>query len=63
VAVRLDTVRTAGCDPAQVVLAAAAGDIDTVLVDGRAVVQSGQHVLGDVGRLLTSAVATARSSP
>ena len=38
VAVRLDTVRTAGCDPAQIVFAAGAADIDTVLVDGRAIV-------------------------
>lgn len=59
VAVRVDTVRTAGADPAQIVLAAGAPDVDTVVVDGRVVVQDGRHVLGDVGRLLTDAVAAA----
>lgn len=52
VAVRLDSVRTAGADPAQVLFAAAARDVDTVVVDGRAVVRHGEHVLGDIGRLL-----------
>jgi formiminoglutamate deiminase len=56
VAVRLDSVRTAGCDPEQVVLAASAADVCTVVVDGTVVVQDGQHVLGDVGRLLASAI-------
>jgi formiminoglutamate deiminase len=57
VAVRLDTPRTAGCEPEQVVLAASAADVDTVLVDGRTVVRGGQHVLGDVGALLVGAIA------
>jgi formiminoglutamate deiminase len=57
VAVRLDTPRTAGADPAQVVLAASAADVDTVVVDGRVVVRGGRHVLGDVGRLLHEAIA------
>ena len=57
VAVRLDTVRTAGTDPAQVLLAATAADVDTVVVDGRTVVSAGQHVLGDVGHLLRAAIA------
>jgi formiminoglutamate deiminase len=56
VAVRLDTVRTAGVDPAQVVLAATAADIDTVIVDGSVVVRSGEHRLGDVGELLRDAI-------
>jgi formiminoglutamate deiminase len=56
VAVRLDSPRTAGCAPDQVVMAAAAPDVHTVIVDGRVVVSDGQHVLGDVGRLLTSAI-------
>ena len=56
VAVRLDSVRTAGADPAQVVLVAGAPDVDTVLTDGRIVVRGGEHVLGDVGRLLTDAI-------
>ncbi|SER85256.1 formimidoylglutamate deiminase [Actinokineospora terrae] len=56
VAVRLDTVRTAGSAPEQVVLAATASDVDTVVIDGRVVVRSGEHVLGDVGRLLAEVV-------
>ena len=56
VAVRLDTVRTAGSDPAQVLLSATAADIDTVVVDGAVVVEGGQHRLGDVGRLLHDAI-------
>lgn len=56
VAVRLDTVRTAGALPSQVILAATAADIDTVLIDGRAVVTGGRHHLGDVGALLAEAI-------
>ncbi|MGO0575872.1 formimidoylglutamate deiminase [Ornithinimicrobium panacihumi] len=56
VAVRDDTVRTAGAHPAQILLAATAADVDTVVVDGRTVVAGGQHVLGDVGRLLQDAI-------
>jgi formiminoglutamate deiminase len=56
VAVRLDTVRTAGGDPAQVLLSATAADVDTVVVDGREVVSGGRHRLGDVGRLLGNAI-------
>jgi formiminoglutamate deiminase len=58
VAVRLDSVRTAGVDPAQAVYAATAADIDTVIVGGREVVRSGQHVLGGVGSQLNQAIAT-----
>jgi formiminoglutamate deiminase len=56
VAVRLDSPRTAGCAPDQLVLAAGAADVHTVVVDGRVVVSDGQHVLGDVGRLLAAAI-------
>ncbi|MFP5335091.1 MAG: formimidoylglutamate deiminase [Actinomycetes bacterium] len=56
VAVRLDTVRTAGANPAQVVMAAGAPDVDTVVVGGRVVVEGGVHRLGDVGRLLAGAI-------
>ena len=56
VAVRLDTPRTAGCAPDQVVMAAGAADVHTVVVDGRVIVSGGQHVLGDVGRLLAAAI-------
>jgi cytosine/adenosine deaminase-related metal-dependent hydrolase len=57
VAVRLDTVRTAGIDPAQVVMAATAADVHTVIVDGRLVVEQGRHRLGDIGRQLAEAIA------
>ena len=56
VAVRLDTPRTAGADPAQILLAASGADVDTVVVGGRTVVTGGRHVLGDVGRLLQEAI-------
>jgi formiminoglutamate deiminase len=57
VAVALDTPRTAGCTPGQVVMAATAADVRTVVADGRVVVRDGGHVLGDVGRLLAGVVA------
>ena len=57
VAIKLDTARTAGIDPAQVVLAATSADIDTVVVGGRTVVSGGRHILGDVGPLLADAIA------
>jgi cytosine/adenosine deaminase-related metal-dependent hydrolase len=56
VCVRSDTVRTAGADPAQILLAATAADIDSVWVDGTPVVSGGAHRLGDVGGLLSSAI-------
>ncbi|MBL8928436.1 MAG: formimidoylglutamate deiminase [Pseudonocardia sp.] len=56
VAVRLDTPRTAGADPGQVMLAASAADVDTVVVDGDVVVSGGRHLLGDVGALLQAAI-------
>ena len=57
VAVRLDSPRTAGAAPAQLVMTAGTADVHTVVVDGRVVVSGGQHVLGDVGRLLADAIA------
>jgi len=56
VALRLDTVRTAGAQPQQALLVATASDVDTVLVDGRVVVEGGRHRLGDVAHLLTDAL-------
>jgi formiminoglutamate deiminase len=56
VAVRTDTARTAGCAPGQLVMAASAADVHAVVVDGRVVVSDGQHILGDVGRLLRNAI-------
>ena len=66
VAVRLDSVRTAGyggrVDLAapMVVFAAGAADVDTVVASGDLVVEGGRHRrLGDVAGLLESAVAAA----
>jgi formiminoglutamate deiminase len=59
VAVHLDSVRTAGSEPAQVLFAATAADVDTVLVDGRPVVAGGKHMLGEVGPLLADAIEAA----
>ena len=56
VAVRMDSPRTAGSLASQVVMSASADDVDTVIVDGRTVVEGGRHVLGDVGGLLHSSI-------
>ncbi len=56
VAVRLDSPRTAGSSPQQILMSATAADVDTVIVDGRPVVTGGQHLLGDVGSLLQKAI-------
>ncbi len=57
VAVRDDTVRTVGSDPAQIVMSATAADVDTVIVSGRTVVAGGLHRLGDVASLMRDALA------
>lgn len=56
VALALDSPRTAGSEASQVVMTATAAEVHTVVVDGRVVVRDRQHVLGDVGRLLTKAL-------
>ena len=56
VAVRLDSRRTAGSAPEQIMLSASGADVDTVIVDGVSVVKGGQHVLGNVGALLQNAI-------
>jgi formiminoglutamate deiminase len=56
VAVRLDSPGSAGSAPEQVVMAARATDVDTVVADGRVIVREGRHVLGDVGSLLRDAI-------
>ena len=56
VAVRADTVRTAGSDPSQIVLSAFASDVDTVVVDGAIVVSDGRHRSLDVGAELVSVI-------
>lgn len=56
VAVRLDSVRTAGARADQAMLAAGAADVHTVVVDGDIVVRDGRHRLGDVGAELSSVI-------
>lgn len=51
VAVLLDTARTAGSDPAQVLLSATAADVDTVVVDGEVIVSEGRHRLEGTQRM------------
>jgi formiminoglutamate deiminase len=60
VAVRLDTPRTAGCAPNQLLYAATSADVSDVVVAGEHVVSDGQHRLGDVGRLLRDAISAVR---
>ena len=57
VAVRLDSPRTAGSDPAQALLTATSADVTDVVVGGEPVVTGGRHRLGDVGGLLAPAIA------
>ena len=52
VAVRLDSVRTAGVDPAQAVFAATAADVTHVVADGRTIVADGRHTGFDVAAAL-----------
>jgi formiminoglutamate deiminase len=56
VAVRLDSRRTAGSVPEQIMLSASGADVDTVIVDGRTVVSDGHHALGNVGAALQKAI-------
>ncbi|OLF18890.1 formimidoylglutamate deiminase [Actinophytocola xanthii] len=57
VAVRLDSTRTAGCRPDQVLFAATAADVHTVVAGGRLVARDGHHEhLGAAGALLTAAI-------
>lgn len=56
VALRLDSPRTAGCDPSQAILAASASDIHTVITNGTVLVEDGGHcTLGDTGVVLSVA--------
>jgi len=58
VAVQLDSARTAGADPAQLVMTASASDVRDVVVAGRMLVHDARHVeLGDTGPRLAAAIA------
>jgi formiminoglutamate deiminase len=56
VEVRLDSVRTAGSRPDQVIYAATASDVQTVVVAGDTVVRDGRHRLGSVAGLLAESL-------
>ena len=56
VTVRTDTVNTAGSAPDQIIYSCVASDVSTVVVGGDVVVSDGRHRIGDVGRLLGSAI-------
>jgi formiminoglutamate deiminase len=56
VAVSMDSVRTSGIEPDQIVMAAAAADVHTVVVGGRDVVSDGKHQVSNVPRILRDAI-------
>src|SRR5690606_3984505 len=57
VTVALDSVRTAGTDPAAVVFTATAADVTQVVAGGRVVVREGRHAYLDVPAALRAAIA------
>lgn len=56
VTVALDSVRTAGTDPAAVVFTASAADVDHVVAGGNVIVRDGRHVSLDVPGALHDAI-------
>jgi formiminoglutamate deiminase len=63
VTVAMDTLRSAGADPAQLIFTATAADVTDVLVDGRAVVRDGRHeAMPDLPARLAAAIAAVASS-
>ena len=56
VAVDLDSVRTSGSEPEQVVMAATSADVRTVVVGGRVMVSEGKHQVSNVPRILREAI-------
>jgi formiminoglutamate deiminase len=56
VAVRMDTVRTAGTGPHGAIFAATAADVAHVIVGGRPIVHDGQHLHVDVPRALEDTI-------
>ena len=63
VVVDTGSVRTVGCRPDQVHYAATAADVTDVVVGGQPVVVDRCHRLGDVGRLLSEALAALGEHP
>ena len=60
VVVRTDTVNTAGAKAGQILYSATRSDVDTVVVGGQVVVESGRHRLGDVAAMLGKALSDVR---
>ncbi|WP_018351091.1 formimidoylglutamate deiminase [Longispora albida] len=57
VTINMDTVRTAGAAPSQILLAASAADLARVIVGGETIAKNGVHTrLGNVGALLAEAI-------
>jgi cytosine/adenosine deaminase-related metal-dependent hydrolase len=63
VAVRIDSRRTGGVAPAQIIFAATGADVSDVVVGGRHVVSSGRHSMGPIDDLVTEAIVAVRSAP
>ena len=66
VAIRTDTVRTAGSEPEQVLYSSTGSDVDSVVVDGRLIVSGGRHrsidVSGELHDVLARVWARVRAS-
>jgi formiminoglutamate deiminase len=62
VVVRSDSVRTTGARPDQIAYAAAAADVDRVVVAGQEIVSDGRHRLGSPARLLAAALDQLRTA-
>lgn len=56
VTVGLDSIRTVGCKPGQIIYTATDHDIDTVIVGGQVVVDGGFHRMGSVALALRTAL-------
>jgi formiminoglutamate deiminase len=56
VAIDLDSVRTSGSEPEQVVMTATSADVRTVVVGGRVMVSEGKHQVSNVPRILREAI-------
>jgi cytosine/adenosine deaminase-related metal-dependent hydrolase len=57
VAIRVDSVRTAGAEPEQLVMCASAQDVEVVVVGGLVRARAGNHLTyGDPGPLLAAAI-------
>ncbi len=60
VTVDLESVRTVGCKPSQVVFTASAADVLDVVVGGKTVVEDGKHAVGPVAPLMREALLALR---